>query len=138
MVSTIRSTQPGSKPGCWRLRYPIDGYAAAGTPVLIGGQSPDDPDEISVIVNRRLFTLPPYYLNAPASPNWASPDWTPMTDQAVLSIPDAGRYLGGISRAQVYKLIDAGQLTRVKIGRRAMITRASCDQYLESLVNGVQ
>ena len=61
-----------------------------------------------------------------------------MTDQAALSIPDTGRYLGGISRAQVYKLIDSGHLTRVKIGRRAMITRESCDQYLTSLVYEVR
>lgn len=80
-MSPIRSTPTArSRPDCWRLRYPIDGYAAAGTPVLIGGQSPDDPDEISVIVNRRRFTLPPYYLNAPASPGWASPERTDPDD----------------------------------------------------------
>ncbi|QAY16794.1 hypothetical protein SEA_TWONLO_47 [Gordonia phage Twonlo] len=48
--------------------------------MLIGGHSLDDPDEISVIVNRRRFTLPPYYLNAPASPGWASPERTDPDD----------------------------------------------------------
>lgn len=55
------------------------------------------------------------------------------SEQGGLSIPDAGRYLGGISRATVYKLIDAGEITRVKIGERAVILRASCDAYLERL-----
>ena len=39
---------------------------------------------------------------------------------------------------KMLSLMDAGHLKRVKIGRRAMITRASCDQYLASLVDGVQ
>lgn len=48
-------------------------------------------------------------------------------------IPDAQEYLGGISRTALYGLIDRGLITRVSIGRRAFITRASMDAYVESL-----
>lgn len=38
-----------------------------------------------------------------------------------------------IGRTGVYQLIDAGELTRVKIGSRALITQASIDQYIDRL-----
>ena len=49
-------------------------------------------------------------------------------------IPDAQAYLGGISRTALYELIGAGVITRVTIGRRAFILRASMDAYVESLI----
>lgn len=42
--------------------------------------------------------------------------------------------IGGISRRQVYKLIDAGDLQRVKIGARAFLVRKSIDAYIARLV----
>ena len=42
--------------------------------------------------------------------------------------------IGGISRRQVYKLIDAGELQRVKIGARAFLVRESIDAYIARLV----
>lgn len=44
--------------------------------------------------------------------------------------PDAGDYLGGIKRTTVYDLVDSGEIVRVKVGRRSMITRASLDAYV--------
>ena len=42
--------------------------------------------------------------------------------------------IGGISRRQVYKLIDAGELQRVKIGARTFLVRKSIDAYIARLV----
>lgn len=52
----------------------------------------------------------------------------------LIPIDDArnGR-LGGIGRTTVYRLINAGQLTRVNIGRRAFITAESIDAYIATL-----
>ncbi|QFP94107.1 helix-turn-helix DNA-binding protein [Gordonia phage Jabberwocky] len=55
------------------------------------------------------------------------------TDQGAMSIDDTAVFLGRISRRQVYRLIQDGHLDRIHIGRRALITRASCDRYLASL-----
>lgn len=60
-----------------------------------------------------------------------------MTEsQPVLSITDTAIYLGGLSRATVYRMIEDGKLQRVKVGGRAMITRASIDAYLNGLIPG--
>lgn len=45
-------------------------------------------------------------------------------------------YLGGISKVKLYELINAGELARVKIGRRSFITDQSLDAYLERLTGG--
>jgi len=50
------------------------------------------------------------------------------------SIPDAEKYMG-VSRSVVYSLIASGHLKRVKIGRRAFITRESMDNYLAQLTD---
>ncbi len=42
--------------------------------------------------------------------------------------------LGRISRRKVYKLIDAGEVQRVKIGARAFLVRESIDAYIARLV----
>jgi excisionase family DNA binding protein len=46
---------------------------------------------------------------------------------------EAGHDLGGLSRRQVYRLIDQGELCRVKIGSRLFITRDSIEGYVERL-----
>ena len=48
----------------------------------------------------------------------------------LLSIKDAQSELGGISRTTVYELIKSGELRRVKIGARALITSESLAAYL--------
>jgi hypothetical protein len=58
----------------------------------------------------------------------------PLTrEQWLLSLPQAQAALGGIGLTLLYKLIDTGSVQRVKIGRRAFITQASVDAFVESL-----
>ncbi|BBY47646.1 hypothetical protein MARA_11140 [Mycolicibacterium arabiense] len=46
--------------------------------------------------------------------------------------------LGHIGRSSLYELIDAGEITRVKIGRRAFITTASIAAYVDRLVGALE
>lgn len=46
--------------------------------------------------------------------------------------------LGGISRPTVYSLINRGELTHVHIGRRAFVTAASVNAYIERLTAATQ
>jgi hypothetical protein len=58
----------------------------------------------------------------------------PLTrEQWLLSLPQAQASLGGIGPTLLYKLIDTGSIQRVKIGRRAFVTQASVDAFVESL-----
>ena len=58
----------------------------------------------------------------------------PLTrEQWLLSLPQAQAALGGIGLSLLYKLIDTGSVHRVKIGRRAFVTQASVDAFVESL-----
>lgn len=41
--------------------------------------------------------------------------------------------LGGIGRTTLYALIDAGEIQRVKIGKRAFVTAKSVAAYVERL-----
>jgi excisionase family DNA binding protein len=52
----------------------------------------------------------------------------------VVTIPEAGRILG-ISRATIYRLIDAGALQRRKILGRALVTVASIRRVAEEGVD---
>jgi hypothetical protein len=54
-------------------------------------------------------------------------------EQWLLSLPQAQAALGGIGLTMLYKLIDAGSIQRVKIGRRAFVTLASVDAFVASL-----
>ena len=51
----------------------------------------------------------------------------------LFKISDAQAMLGGVSRPMIYRLVAQGQLTRIKLGSRAFITRASLHEYLRSL-----
>ncbi len=53
---------------------------------------------------------------------------------AAFSIINAARYLG-ISRANVYRLINAGAITPVKIGHRTLVRRVDADRFLEASLN---
>lgn len=44
--------------------------------------------------------------------------------------PEARRALGGISAPTLYKMLDNGDLDRVKIGKRCFITAESMDRYV--------
>lgn len=125
-------TSATSSRQCWRLRHPIGTIAVAGTPVHIVGNHHDDDTELDVFVGRMRCTLPSYYLTPPPTAGWSTRTDT-MTDQALLSVADARTYLGGIGRTYLYQLIASGDLTRVKVGQRAMITRESVDTYLEKI-----
>lgn len=58
---------------------------------------------------------------------------TATRTKALFTIDETSRFLG-ISRIQVYRLINAGSLVRVHIGKRgARITAASLDAYLAAL-----
>lgn len=53
----------------------------------------------------------------------------------LVPISDAGaRFLGGLSRSTIYGLVDAGELDRVTVGRRAFVTGASIQRFLDQLI----
>ena len=49
-----------------------------------------------------------------------------------LSIPDAGKQLGGASRATIYRMIGRGDLEAFKIGSRTFVTLASLETTVAS------
>jgi hypothetical protein len=51
--------------------------------------------------------------------------------QIVRSFPDTGAQLGGIKKNLIYKLVRAGDLELVKLGRRSFITDESIKQLVE-------
>jgi excisionase family DNA binding protein len=53
------------------------------------------------------------------------------TRPLLIPIPDSCAMLGGITRPTLYDLINGGEIDRVKIGKRAFITAASIDAYVE-------
>jgi excisionase family DNA binding protein len=59
-----------------------------------------------------------------------------VTDQLLVSIDEARAKLGGISRTTVYQLIDKGELVKVNIGSRGLITADSIDGYVRRLKEG--
>ena len=56
-----------------------------------------------------------------------------MTEQLLVSIPDACYQLGGISRTTIFELVNSGHLVKVNIGTRGFITGKSLDGYVASL-----
>jgi hypothetical protein len=55
-----------------------------------------------------------------------------LTPLAV-SVAEAQRILGGISRTAVYELARDGQLKKIRIGRRGLITVASISAFVDRL-----
>jgi len=49
----------------------------------------------------------------------------------VLSIKAARQYLGGIGRATLYRIMEAGGLESTHIGGRRMVLRSSLDALIE-------
>lgn len=56
-----------------------------------------------------------------------------QTNRWLLSINDTRAALGGVGRSTVEKLVNQGELVRVKVGRRAMITSESLTAYLDRI-----
>lgn len=56
-----------------------------------------------------------------------------MPTKALIKIPVVQERLGGVSRSTVNRLVDAGKLTRVKLGASAFITAESLDKLLQSI-----
>ncbi len=49
----------------------------------------------------------------------------------LLSLPDAQRYLGGLGRESLYRLIRSGDLTVTKIGARTFVDVAELDRFVD-------
>jgi excisionase family DNA binding protein len=48
-------------------------------------------------------------------------------------IPEAVEVLGGMSRSTLYELLAAGEIEKVKVGRRTYITRDELERYVRGL-----
>ncbi|MGC5248184.1 helix-turn-helix domain-containing protein [Gordonia sp. DT219] len=53
--------------------------------------------------------------------------------RSLYSIDETAEQLGGISRTTVYELVSAGELTKVKLGRRGLVTAESIAAYVDRL-----
>ncbi len=54
-----------------------------------------------------------------------------VTDRRLRSVPEACEYLGGVSREYLYKVMRAGQLHAVKLGRRTFIDIGELDRFID-------
>ncbi|WP_337267889.1 helix-turn-helix domain-containing protein [Oryzifoliimicrobium ureilyticus] len=54
---------------------------------------------------------------------------------AALSIKDAAAYIG-ISRANLYRIMQSGKLRPAKVGGRTLIRRIDADAFLEAAIIG--
>lgn len=48
--------------------------------------------------------------------------------------PETMALLGGIRKNLLFNLIEAGEIVRVRIGRRSFIAQASIDAYVDRLI----
>jgi hypothetical protein len=55
----------------------------------------------------------------------------------LVPIPDSQETLGGVGRTTIWKLVKAGELEQVCIGRRAFITAESLEAYVGRLREAV-
>lgn len=53
-------------------------------------------------------------------------------EKIALTIAEAGQCLG-VGTTTIYKLIDAGSLQRIKIGKRALVLAESINSFVETL-----
>ncbi|MFD6951223.1 excisionase [Nocardiopsis sp. TSRI0078] len=58
-----------------------------------------------------------------------------MDEKLAYSVEEAAQALS-LGRTTVKKLIAAGQLTSVRVGRRRLIPRSTLETYINSLVEG--
>jgi excisionase family DNA binding protein len=59
------------------------------------------------------------------------PDRIPAPPPEAVNVPTAGFMLGGITRGHVYRLIRAGKLKTVKLGRRRVVPVSAIRELLE-------
>ena len=52
-------------------------------------------------------------------------------ERRLVPIPDARHYLGGISHETIYRLIRAGQLGVIKVGRRTFVDQSELDRFID-------
>jgi hypothetical protein len=52
----------------------------------------------------------------------------------ILSLDEAQERLGGVSRGKLYRMIGAGEVTRINLGTRAFITVESINRHLDRLI----
>ena len=52
-------------------------------------------------------------------------------DERLYRVEKAGELLGGLSRAQVYRLLASGELKATKIGRSTRIAREDLDEFVQ-------
>ncbi len=57
----------------------------------------------------------------------------PIAERRAISIREAQSY-SGLSRATLYRRIEAGEIRKLKVGRKALIDRASLDRLLDGAV----
>jgi hypothetical protein len=61
-----------------------------------------------------------------------------MSLPTLLDVPAACRELGDLSRAQLYRLIQAGELETTHLGRLTRVTGASLAAYVDRLIEAEQ
>jgi hypothetical protein len=59
----------------------------------------------------------------------------PTTGRSLVELRPAGAELH-VGMTKLHELINSGQLTRVRIGRRSFVTRESLDSFLANLPTG--
>ncbi|BCI88548.1 hypothetical protein NIIDMKKI_37540 [Mycobacterium kansasii] len=62
----------------------------------------------------------------------------PPIERAIVPIPEAQAYLGGIGLTKLYELFKQGELTKINIGRRGFVTLESLQAYVERLKSAAQ
>lgn len=55
------------------------------------------------------------------------------TMKRLVSIPEARQLLGNIGHTTLYELVNRGEIVKVKIGRRGLITSESLEAYMDRL-----
>ena len=55
------------------------------------------------------------------------------TVRRLVSIPEARQLLGNIGHTTLYELVNRGEIVKVNIGRRGLITSESLDAYMDRL-----
>jgi excisionase family DNA binding protein len=58
----------------------------------------------------------------------------PEIEKRALTVEETCRYLGGISRPTLYRLLGEGELESFHIGTRRYFTRESLDQWINQRV----
>ena len=55
-----------------------------------------------------------------------------MENDPLYSVPEAAKYMGGITKHAVHAWLHQGKLRRTKVGSRTMIRRSELERYIRS------